>query len=121
RDLEAVAREVREAGGQAIAVAGDATDEAHRARLVERAATEGGGIDVLVNNAGRGFFSPTMRIDLEEMRRLFELNVFAPLRLAQLAASHLERSHGTIVMMSSIAGVVAAPRYGAYAASKFAL
>ena len=55
------------------------------------------------------------------MRRLFELNVFAPLRLAQLAAPLLERARGTIVMMSSIAGVVAAPNYGAYAASKFAL
>jgi short-subunit dehydrogenase len=119
--LEGVGREVEEAGGRAILEAGDATDEAHRVRLIERAAGEGGGIDVLVNNAGRGFYSPALKIDLAEMRRLFELNVFAPLHLVQLAAPHLERSRGTIVMLSSIAGVVAAPRYGAYAASKFAL
>jgi short-subunit dehydrogenase len=121
KKLDAVGHEVEAAGGRAILEPGDATDEAHRARLVERAANEGGGIDVLVNNAGRGFYSPSLRIDLDEMRKLFELNVFAPLHLVQLSAKHLERSRGTIVMMSSIAGVVAAPRYGAYAASKFAL
>jgi short-subunit dehydrogenase len=119
--LDAIAGEVEKAGGRAIVEVGDATDEAHRARLISRAASEGGSLDVLVNNAGRGFYSPALKIELDEMRKLFELNVFAPLHLAQLAAPHLEKSKGTIVMMSSIAGVVAAPRYGAYAASKFAL
>jgi short-subunit dehydrogenase len=118
--LREVAREVEGAGGRAFVVPGDVTDEAYRERLVARA-VEAGGVDVLVNNAGRGFYSPALRIELDELRRLFELNVFAPLRLVQLAAPHLERATGTIVMMSSVAGVVAAPRYGAYAASKFAL
>jgi short-subunit dehydrogenase len=119
--LDGVAGEVEGAGGRAIVEPGDATDEVHRVRLVERAVAESGSIDVLVNNAGRGFFSPALEIDVDEMRRLFELNVFAPLRLVQIAAPHLERSRGTVVMMSSIAGMVAAPRYGAYSASKFAL
>lgn len=119
--LEEVAREVVAAGGRALVEAGDVTDEAHRARLVARAEHEGGGVDVLVNNAGRGFYAPALKIDVDEMRKLFELNVFAPLRLVQLAAPQLERARGTVVMMSSVAGVVAAPRYGAYAASKFAL
>lgn len=119
--LEDVAREVEAKGGRALVEAGDVTDEAHRVRLIERAARDGGSLDVLVNNAGRGFYARASKIDLEEMRRLFELNVLAPLRLVQLGLPHLERSRGTIVMMSSIAGVVAAPRYGAYAASKFAL
>ncbi|MDF2697000.1 MAG: short-chain dehydrogenase/reductase [Labilithrix sp.] len=118
--LEAVAREVEAAGGRPFIEPGDVTDEAYRAHLIERAEAAGG-VDVLVNNAGRGFYSPALRIDVDEMRRLFELNVFAPLRLTQLAAPALERARGTIVMMSSIAGVVAAPSYGAYAASKFAL
>jgi short-subunit dehydrogenase len=119
--LEEVAREVEAKGGRALVEAGDVTDEAHRARLIERAARDGGSLDVLVNNAGRGFYAPIPKIDVEETRRLFELNVLAPLRLVQIALPHLERARGTIVMMSSIAGVVAAPRYGAYAASKFAL
>jgi short-subunit dehydrogenase len=115
--LAEVAREVEALGGKSIVVPGDVTSDDHRRELVGRA----GEFDVLVNNAGRGFYSPILKIDAGEMRDLFELNVFAPLRLVQLAAPALERSRGTIVMMSSIAGVVAAPRYGAYAASKFAL
>ncbi len=125
--LEAVAREVKEAGGEAVVEAGDVTDEGHCARLVEAArALGGGGIDVLVNNAGRGYYAAVRDVDPRELEALFALNVVAPLRLTQLALPALEQSaatagHATIVMVSSIAGVVAAPRMGAYAASKFAL
>jgi short-subunit dehydrogenase len=119
--LEEVVRAVEAAGGRAIAVPGDVTEEGHRADLVARAVRDFGGLDVLVNNAGRGFYAPVLQIDVTKLRELFDLNVVAPLRLAQIAAPHLERAGGTIVMMSSVAGVVAAPRYGAYAASKFAL
>lgn len=117
--LEAVASEVRAIGshGSVRVVPGDITNEAYRKDLI----AEAGEFDVLVNNAGRGFYAPVRKISLDEMRALFELNVFAPLHLVQLAAPVLAARKGTIVMMSSIAGVVAAPRYGAYAASKFAL
>ena len=55
------------------------------------------------------------------LRALLELNVVAPLALTQLALPHLVQRRGTVVMVSSIAGIVAAPRYAAYSASKFAL
>jgi short-subunit dehydrogenase len=118
--LDEVAREITARGARAVAVPGDVTDEAHRAALIDRAA-EHGGVDVLVNNAGRGFYAPALSIDVMKLRELFELNVIAPLRLVQLAAPHLARSRGAVVMMSSVAGLVAAPRYAAYSASKFAL
>ncbi len=121
RELEDVASEVKTLGGRAISVPGDVTDAAYRRTLIERAAQATGGIDVLVNNAGRGYYASFEEIELDAMRGLFELNVFAPLELSQLARPHLERSRGTIVMLSSVAGVVAAPRYAAYSASKFAL
>lgn len=119
--LDDVAREVFEKGGRAVVVPGDVTQEDHRLEIVERAIGETGRVDVLVNNAGRGFLAQATKIDLAQMRDLFELNVYAPLRLAQIAMPQLEKTRGTVVMMSSIAGVVAAPRYGAYSASKFAL
>ncbi|MDB4941543.1 MAG: short-chain dehydrogenase/reductase [Labilithrix sp.] len=118
--LDAVAAEAKARGARAVVVTGDVTDEAHRQALVD-AAAQHGGIDVLVNNAGRGYYSPALLVDVAKLRELFELNVIAPLRLVQLAAPQLERSRGTVVMMSSVAGVVAAPSYAAYAASKFAL
>jgi short-subunit dehydrogenase len=119
--LQDVAREAEAKGGRAIAVAGDVTDEGHRVELVERAVREGGSLDVLVNNAGRGYYAEALNIEVDAMRDLFELNVFAPLRLTQIAAPHLEATRGTVVMMSSIAGVIASPKYAAYSGSKFAL
>ncbi|MFO0613650.1 MAG: SDR family NAD(P)-dependent oxidoreductase [Polyangiaceae bacterium] len=121
RALEDVAAEAKTIGGRAIVVPGDVTSGAHRRALIEHAVQTTGGIDVLVNNAGRGYYAPFHEVDLDTMRGLFELNVFAPLELAQLAKPHLERARGAIVMLSSVAGVVAAPRYAAYSASKFAL
>jgi short-subunit dehydrogenase len=121
RALGDVAREVKSAGGEALIVSGDVTREEDRVRFIERAKLEGGRLDVLVNNAGRGYYGTSRTIDLADLEAIFQLNVFAPLRLAQLAIDPLARTSGTIVMMSSVAGVVAAPRLGAYAASKFAL
>ena len=119
--LAEVARDVASAGGEAFVEAGDVTDEAHRQRLITRAMTEKGRIDVLVNNAGRGYYAAVRDIDPAELEALFALNVIAPLRLTQLALDPLITSGGTVVMVSSVAGVAVAPRMGAYAASKFAL
>lgn len=120
--LQEVAREVASRGGRAEVVAGDVTDDGYRRALVARTSEVfDGKLDVLVNNAGRGFYAKAVDVDLEAMRSLFELNVYAPLRLVQLTAPLLTAAKGTVVMMSSVAGVVAAPRYAAYAASKFAL
>jgi short-subunit dehydrogenase len=119
--LAGVAREVAAAGGQAVCVAGDVTVEAHRRAIVERCVSAFGALDVLVNNAGRGYYAPFREIDAGELESLFALNVIAPLRLTQIALPALEKARGTVVMVTSVAGVVAAPRMGAYAASKFAL
>ena len=120
--LKRVADEVHTAGGRAIVHPADVTREEDRASLVERA-RETGRIDVLVNNAGRGYYGSVLRIDAAELESLFALNVVAPLRLAQLALDPLTRTGGTIVMMSSVAegrSSSVATRMGAYAASKFA-
>jgi short-subunit dehydrogenase len=118
--LTEVAREVESRGGRALVIAGDVTGPAHRRALVDAALAQGG-VDVLVNNAGRGYYATVPEIDLAALRALFELNVLAPLALTQLALSSLRERKGTVVMLSSVAGVVAAPRYAAYSASKFAL
>ncbi|HEV3192936.1 MAG TPA: SDR family NAD(P)-dependent oxidoreductase [Polyangiaceae bacterium] len=119
--LTEVARGIESYGGSAISVPGDVTREEDRAKLIETARAQTGRLDVLVNNAGRGYYGSALRIDPAELTDLFSLNVVAPLRLAQLAIDPLTRTGGCIVMMSSIAGVVASPRMGAYAATKFAL
>ncbi|CAN5472322.1 hypothetical protein BH09MYX1_BH09MYX1_11730 [soil metagenome] len=120
-DLAKVALEVQSQGGTAVVVPSDVTKEEDRVRLIDVATADGRELDVLVNNAGRGYYGHLMKVDVGELETLFALNVFAPLRLTQLARAPLARARGVVVMMSSIAGVVAAPKLGAYAASKFAL
>src|ERR1700722_14256152 len=107
--LARVAREVAHAGGEAFVEAGDVTDEGHRRRIVDRALSEKGRLDVLVNNAGRGYYAKVRDVDESDLGSLFTLNVIAPLRLTQLALDALARTKGTVVMISSVAGVVSAP------------
>ncbi len=118
--LARVAREVEDAGGRATVCDADLTRSRDRVRLIDRALAEGG-VDVLVNNAGRGYYALFQDIDVVELENLFALNVVAPVHLTQLALPSLRKSQGAVVMMSSVAGVASSPKLGAYAASKFAL
>src|SRR5436305_5223640 len=100
----------------------DLCESEQLAGLVERVEADGGPIDVLINNAGVdkvGFLTDASAQDVES---LFRLNVIAPVELCrQMAPRMLERGTGHIVMMSSMAGVLAAPGYALYASSKAAL
>jgi short-subunit dehydrogenase len=124
--LSLVARseeKLRAAGGpQALITAGDVTLPATRQAAVERTLQRFGAIDVLINNAGMGLYAPAWNTPLEEARRLFELNLFAPLSMVQLVAPHMRaRRRGVIVNVSSVAGKVTLPWFTLYSASKYAL
>ncbi len=81
-----------------------------------------GAIDVLVNNAGYGYFSTQEDGDVDEIRRMFDANLFGLIRVTQsILPSMRERGCGVIVNVSSVAGRVAFPRSGFYSASKFAV
>lgn len=100
----------------------DVTDNASVQIGVELVMEKGGGIDVLVNNAGVGYMGVIEELRLEDFRKQFEVNFFGVLRVTQAVLPHMrQRRHGRILMMSSAAGLVAPPTYGAYSSSKFAL
>lgn len=104
------------------AIAGDITDAHHRTALVE-AAQELGTIQLIVNNAstlGASPLPPLDSIDLDVLRRTFDVNVVAPIALVQTAASDLGDG-ATIVNISSDAAVEPYPTWGGYASSKAAL
>ena len=104
-------------------IAGDLLDGSFRATVVERAAAEMGRVDILINNAGIGLYQPAETASLDLTRRMFDLNFFAPLELAQQAVA-IMRTQGTpaaVVNVSSIAGRMALPWFTLYSASKFAL
>jgi short-subunit dehydrogenase len=104
-----------------LVIAGDLTEDRLRTEVVERTIERWGRLDVLINNAGRGSYYSVVDSPLDDAHSMFELNFFAPLHLAQLAAPWLIRSKGTIVNVSSIAGQMSIPWLPVYSASKFAL
>jgi short-subunit dehydrogenase len=122
--LTARCEERLQAGGgpDALITAGDLTLAETRQAAVERTLARFGVIDILINNAGMGLYAPAWNTPLEDARRLFELNFFAPLAMAQLVAPHMRaRGSGVIVNISSVAGRVTLPWFTLYSASKYAL
>src|SRR5205823_10234740 len=99
----------------------DVTSTASVTRAFE-AVSAHGPVDVLVNNAGIGGAAPLELTPEDEHRRMFETNYFGAIRCIQavLPAMRAER-RGTIVNVTSIAGLVATPNQIAYSASKWAL
>lgn len=96
----------------------DLSDAAARAELASRA----GAVDVLVNNAGMGLYAPSWKTDPAELRRMFELNLFAAQDLVRLLVPGMvERGRGLVVNVGSIAGKVTLPWFTLYSASKYAL
>jgi NAD(P)-dependent dehydrogenase (short-subunit alcohol dehydrogenase family) len=79
------------------------------------------GLFALVNNAGVAPPAAVELTDLDELRRVLEVNTLAPLRLIQACLPLLRRGRGRIINMSSMNGKLAMPMVGAYSASKFAL
>ncbi len=80
-----------------------------------------GGLDGLVNNAGIGVGGPLELVSGEDLRRQFEVNVFAQVAVTQTMLPALRRAGGRIVFVSSIGGRVSTPYIAPYAASKHAV
>jgi NAD(P)-dependent dehydrogenase (short-subunit alcohol dehydrogenase family) len=81
-----------------------------------------GAIDVLINNAGIGYMAVVEELKMEDFRQQFETNLYGVLRVTQAVLPHMrERRSGRILMLSSVAGLVSPPTYGAYSSSKHAL
>jgi NAD(P)-dependent dehydrogenase (short-subunit alcohol dehydrogenase family) len=119
--LEAVAGQIRAAGGHVTAVAGDVTDPAHRAALL---AACPGRLDLLVNNAGTLGASPLPALadyPPGELRAAFEANVIAPIALIQLLLPMLRARGGAVLNITSDAAVEAYAGWGGYGAAKAAL
>lgn len=99
---ETVAR-IEGAGGRAVAVVADLADGDDRARIVPEVEAALGPVDILVNNAAAAFYLPTPDISLKRRRVMYELNVHAPIDLAQGVIPGMRaRGAGWIVNVSSV-------------------
>ncbi|MDA3643664.1 SDR family oxidoreductase [Saccharopolyspora indica] len=108
------------AGGTALAVQADVADENAVAALFDQTEAAFGGVDVVVNAAGRLALSPIAELDLNVLDQLHRTNVRGAFVVAQLAAQRL-RAGGSLVCFSSSVVGTQFPGYGAYAASKGAI
>jgi NAD(P)-dependent dehydrogenase (short-subunit alcohol dehydrogenase family) len=119
--LATAAHELSSDGAVVVPIAGDITEPAARAKLVD-AARALGGLNVLVNNASElGPIGPLQAFDVPRFGRLFPVNVGAPLALIQLALPLLAERRGLIVNITSDAATAAYPGWGPYGATKAAL
>ncbi|QVI29830.1 SDR family NAD(P)-dependent oxidoreductase [Mycolicibacterium neoaurum] len=109
-------------GDRVLVVPLELTDAAQVRRAVQTAEERFGGIDVLVNNAGRGWYGSIEGMDDSALRAMFELNFFAVLSVTRAVLPGMRaRGNGWIVNVSSVAGLVSAPGFGYYSATKFAI
>lgn len=119
---EAVVAGIRQRGGTAEAIRCDVTDESSVAALVERTTAWGGGLDVLINNAGLVLIRPHEQISLAEWRQVLDTNLTGAWLCTKHASPWLRRSRcGRVVNMASVSGVVGMAGRSLYGSSKAAL
>ena len=122
KSLDQVARDCRGLGAEVHVIVADMAKEADVRAMVATARKAMGGIDVLVNNAGLGLSNPVAEVSVEDLRYVFEVNVFAP-HIATIEAlpEMTKRGSGRIINVGSVASHIATPNLGGYSGTKFAL
>ncbi len=119
-DLNALADRIETAGGDALPVETDVTDEDQIRELIDTVEEEYGRLDVLINNAGVMLLSPIESADTDDWEQMLDVNVLGLMDTTQAALPLLKESEaGHVVNLSSVAGRKAYAGSGAYNASKF--
>jgi NADP-dependent 3-hydroxy acid dehydrogenase YdfG len=120
--LEAVAEEIRAAGGKAMARKLDVTDRADVAAFAEAARQEFGRVDVIVNNAGIMPLSPMASMKVDEWDRMIDVNIKGVLNgIAAVLPEMTERGSGQIINIASVGALQVWPTSAVYCATKFAV
>ncbi|MEN2395746.1 oxidoreductase [Pseudomonas halotolerans] len=108
--------------GEALVLPLDVTDAEQAKAVVAEAERKFGSVDVLVNNAGIGYFAAVEETDPQAARRLFEVNFFGTAHMIHAVLPGMrQRRRGMIVNLTSIGGLAGFPAVGYYCASKFAV
>ena len=120
--LDEVAGQCQSLGAQTLAVPTDVSVQAECIALVDAAVARFGRVDALVNNAGRSAHALFEDVqDLGWYEDLMRVNLWGSVWCTHAALAHLKASRGSIVAVSSLAGLVGVPGRTAYAATKFAM
>ncbi len=123
-DAENVAQSIIAGGGNAIAVECNVLKDDDLVNLVDRALSEFGHINILVNNAGGGGGGREnpFKVDITYFEKVYKMNVFSAWRLCQLTVPHMAKAgYGSIINITSMSSVNTSPDMSAYSSSKAAL
>ena len=119
--LNELAREITEAGGEALVLPCDVSVLAEVQDACEKALARFGHIDLLYNNAGYGRHRRFLDWDIEDQERMMRINYFGMMYFTKLLLPQMvARKKGWLVFTSSVAGKLATPDESAYVATKFA-
>jgi NAD(P)-dependent dehydrogenase (short-subunit alcohol dehydrogenase family) len=119
---DAALRAAAEAAGVTLDIRQlDVVDEDSITSCIDGVVADHGSLDVLVNNAGRGFVGTIEQVSMEEMRAIMEVNFFGVVATTKAALPHLRASRGRVITVTSVGGVVGQPFNEAYCAAKFAV
>lgn len=118
----AVAAEIGNANGRAIALVGDLTDDGFCAEIVEKTASEYGGLDFIWNHVGHPGPSAVEGIDMKDYELAMDLNMRSVLVTTVASIPHLRaRGGGSLLYTSSVAGIQGSQFSPVYSAAKFAV
>jgi NAD(P)-dependent dehydrogenase (short-subunit alcohol dehydrogenase family) len=121
RDAASVAKRFGD-NAALLAVSLDVTNEAQAAAAIDAAIARFGRIDVLVNNAGFGLLGAIEEATADEVRKLYETNVFGLLNVTRAALPSMrERRRGHVINISSVGGYQSGAGFGVYCSTKFAV
>ncbi len=120
--LEALAQEIRAQGGAALAIPADLNHFSDREALVRRIEDTWGPVEVLINNAGFGYYGTVEETPWEVIEGMFTVNILAMIHLVQLVLPGMRRlGRGHIINVASVAGYISTPPLTVYSATKFAV
>lgn len=120
--LEQTAAAIRDAGGEALILPTDVTQESELQKAAAAVRQAWGGCEILVNNAGAAMVKPFLETDTGALRGLLDVNLVGAMLCAQVfGAQMVERRWGRLINMASIAGMVGEPNLAVYSASKGAI
>ena len=120
--LEALAKEIEESGGRAVPIAADLADEQATARAAHEALEGLGRVDLLVNNAGYSPGRAIEQVTRQELRHIFDVNLFSALQMIGAVTPQMRnQGGGLIINIGSVAGLISAPLAIPYAATKIGM
>ncbi|MDT0294921.1 glucose 1-dehydrogenase [Mesonia ostreae] len=126
-DMEAAektSKSINNNGGTSIAIDCNVLKDEALVNLIDKTVDKFGSIEILVNNVGGGGAGKESPYDIEveQFKKVFEMNVFSMWRLCQLVAPHMKKAgYGSIINMSSMASINKSPAISVYASSKAAI